>query len=139
MGISVLHLVGRFPALYERAIMEEIAAVGREGIANRIVALHPSDEALPEEFAALGRLVSHLDVARQAGRPISGGISLLAGIIAAAPSPGFIRVSSRDYSFSAHGWAGSSAVIHRRSFTPILGTSDCSRCRSPARRGSRSW
>ena len=76
MSIKVAYLVGRFPVLYERALLAEIAGCAGEGVDARVVAFHASGEELPGEFASLRSRIHHLDVARDMGRVVSG----LAGV-----------------------------------------------------------
>ena len=87
MRLTVLHLIGRFPVLYERSVLEEIAAVGREGLRTRIVAFHPAPDKLPGDLDELAGNVAYLDLARQYGRLACGVLSLAAGVGAAVASP----------------------------------------------------
>lgn len=81
MTLSVAHLVGAFPILYERAILEEIAATRGLGLRHAIIASNPTADLLPPEFQALGRDVEYLDIARSQGRWVSSFLNLVAGII----------------------------------------------------------
>jgi len=87
VSLTVAHLIGQFPLLYERALLAEIAAVSREGIGARIVAFHPAPDAVAGEALGLEDRVEYLDVARRYGRVVCGAASL-AGGVAAAIFPG---------------------------------------------------
>ena len=84
MPLNVSYLLGRFPIRTERAVLEEMAAVAREGATVRIIAFHAAADPLPKEFADLKAHVRHLDRARRHGRIISGVVSVLSEIGALA-------------------------------------------------------
>ncbi len=87
MSLTVLHLVGAFPVLYEHAMLAEIDALVRQGVTPRIVAFHPAAAPLPTPFPELDRRVKYLDVGRPRSRFARGIKSLAAGLgcLAAAP------------------------------------------------------
>ena len=81
MNLSVAHLVGVFPLLYERAILEEIAATRGLGLRHSIIASSPSGELAAPEFQAFARDAEYLDIARSQGRWVSTFLNLVAGLI----------------------------------------------------------
>ena len=101
MPITVSYLVGRFPVLYERGILEEIVAVENEGIRARVVAFHPSGKPLPDEFAVLRDKAAYLDLARPQGKLVSGIASLAAGVAAGIRSPGLFVTQGCTYPFGS--------------------------------------
>ena len=103
MAIKATYLIGQFPVLYERALLEEIAACVRAGIDGRIAAFGESGESLPESLRILADRVDYLDVARKAGRFLSG----IAGI-------GFALHYGRYSSPLALTWAGDGARLFAR-------------------------
>ena len=59
-GLNVALLAGGFPSLYEHSLLAEIAAVARQKVACRVLALFPSGRALPESFDGLPIAVEYL-------------------------------------------------------------------------------
>ncbi len=81
MSLSVVHLLGAFPVLYERAVLEEIAAARALGIRHAVVASNAAPDPLPPEFLPLARDVEFLDLGRRHGRALSAFLNLVAGMI----------------------------------------------------------
>jgi len=106
--LTVTHLIGRFPVLYERALLEEISACEGEGIESRTVAFHASGDPVPEKFADLAARVQYLDLAREKGRMVSGIAGLGVGLGYMFLSPRLASACVADSGF------GGASVFGRR-------------------------
>jgi glycosyltransferase involved in cell wall biosynthesis len=85
--LKVACLIGRFPALTEHTVMEEIASVEAHGVEPMIIACRLSNEALPPEFLAWRDKVRTLDAGREGG-PLVSLRSAAAGAAALLTAPG---------------------------------------------------
>lgn len=60
LTLRVAQLLGGFPSLYEQALLGEIAALARQGVACRVLALFPTGRAAPASFDGLSISVDYL-------------------------------------------------------------------------------
>jgi len=108
MTIKATYLIGRFPVLYERAVIEEIAACIRAGVDGRVAAFAESGESLPKSLGLLADRVDYLDVARNAGRFLSGVTGIGVGLCYAIDLPYLARV------WAGHSVGGGANLFARR-------------------------
>lgn len=99
--------------LYERALLGEVAACAREGIAPRIIAFHASGRPLPQEFSALAGCVQYLDIARAAGPLVSGIAGLVAGMGRSFFSPALANACLAEPGFDGMGTFSRRARLSR--------------------------
>ena len=74
-------------------------AVQNEGADVRIIAFHPSGDALPDGLAGIKDRVSYLDLARRHGKLVSGITGLTAGVAGGIRSPALLVAGLRTHTY----------------------------------------